>query len=186
MTILEEDQRLMRSWLQQRSLDTKKAWLDFRCNAYYYFTPTGGLEVQIRDLEKSSQWRPWLEVRDNDFWVAQCNNMSIPAVFLLVDLDPLPTESNDGFAQRIEQTREAIIADGGILVSDCTTGSRGRHLEFFVREWAGVPQEIIRQRRLVLLEHYKADLQKASPRCMILVPGMPNPKTGRCKEEVTA
>lgn len=186
MSATEEDQRLMRLWLKDRTPDAKKAYLDFRNNAYFFDTPSGNMEVAIRTLDTHTQWREWLSVRENQWWVEQCNQMSIPHVNLLVDIDPYEGETPVAFHDRIERAKRDLISDGGVLISDCHTGSRGRHMEFCVREWATISRETVRIHKRALLEYYGADTQKASPRNMILIPGMPNPKTGSPKTEVAA
>lgn len=184
MSVVDEDRRLMRAWLASGNLDDKRAWLDLRCNGYHYDTPSGTLEVAVRTLETHTTWRHWLDVRENDRWVANINQMSIPRCMLVLDLDPQSDELPDAFAQRIERTKQEVVADGGHLMSDCTTGSRGHHLEFFIVEWATLAREKVREYKLLLLEHYGADLAKAAPRVMLHIAGMPNPKTGLRKKEV--
>lgn len=180
---IEEDRRLMRRWLATGQNTCKRDWLDHRCNSFFYDTPSGTLEVSRLTPDGSTRWRPWLEVRDDTWWAENCNQMSIPHTSLLVDIDPAPGETPEAFNQRIEETKAEILRDGGILLSDCFTGSRGRHLEFHILEWANRSRERVRTLRGLLLQSYNADLAKASPRCMILIPGMPNPKTGRKKVE---
>lgn len=180
----EDDRRLMRRWLATGQNDHKRDWLDHRCNSFFYDTPSGTLEVSRLTPDGSTKWRPWLEVRDDLWWVENCNQFSIPHTSLLVDIDPATGERPEAFNQRIEETKAAILRDGGVLLNDCFTGSRGRHLEFHVLEWASLPKERVKEFRQVLLAHYGADPAKASPRCMILLPGCENPKTGRRKVEV--
>lgn len=184
MSALDEDRRLMRQWLASGSLDAKSAWLDLRCNAYPYDSSSGNLEVAWRTLDSHSRWMSWLDVRDDPRVVAKINQALIPRPFLVLDLDPLPDETPADFERRISTTKRAVLADGGRLVSDCTTGSRGRHLEFLVWQWAGLSRETVRTLKASLISHYGADDAKAAPRCMLHLAGMPNPKTGRRKHEV--
>lgn len=174
----------MRRWLASQAIADKAAWLDCRANGYFFDGPSGTLEVQSRTLEESTTWRPWLDVRHDEWWVERSNNFSVPHTSLLLDIDPKPGETPEAFARRIELTRTQVLQDGGELLSDCWTGSRGRHLEFFIIDWAMLSAQRVRELRLLLIEHYGADRAKATPRCMILIPGMANPKTGKRKIEV--
>lgn len=128
----------------------------------------------------SSRWRPWRVVRDDDRLARRVNQRSISTVEIVLDIDPDLGEPAHHFRRRVLQAIRQARQDFRFLGA-YTTGSRGVHIHLLEPRLLHLDK---RRRELVkaeILRFYGADPAKKAERCLILVEGCANPKTGRPK-----
>lgn len=186
MSFVDEYRELVASHERENSMRSKRALLDHLCNGQHYDTQSGTMEVQILDRQTqfATKWTPWLEARENDWLVANCNNRSVGMAEVVFDIDPEEGEDKTLFEKRIEETKAALIKKNAHILGDYTTGSRGRHIHILLEELALHRKSTIEKIKRILLTRYRADTAKAITRCMILIEGSTNTKTGRPKRRI--
>lgn len=147
-----------------------------------------GLEVAslFRDHSgtvASSRWRAWKSVRDDAFLSPRVNQRSISLAEIVLDMDPYIGESKSRFQRRV-LSAIAHAKDHFRLLGAFTTGSRGVHIHLLEPRLLLYPKLQRERIKAEILRYYDADSAKKTERCLILLEGAPNPKTGQAKRPI--
>lgn len=162
----------------------KKAFLDLLNNSMPFASKDGNLEVAILDRarQRSSRWRSWWEIRDNQWWIEHANQRLVGLPEVVFDFDPEPGETRAEFLARVQDQTKEHTGDGRLL-GVFETGSRGAHVHVLVPALVDHPRrELVKK---WLLKRAGADTQKAADRTMIAMENSEHWKTGKPKRCVS-
>lgn len=156
----------------------KKNWLDYL--HYNIDNQLGNLELAYTYLDKEgekkySKWKKYLDCDEN--FIKKADNRTILPNEIVVDID-IPKKPKNDVHKEIENKFKRVfeqIKEDWEFFSAYKTGSRGYHIHLFF------DAELTPEEKRFVIKRYKADLMKATKRCLIALENWPHWKTGNIK-----
>ena len=123
----------------------------------------------------------WHNFPEERWRLESANNRQILSCETVLDFDPEEGESQFDLYNEVA----GIILElksRGLELAAYKTGSRGVHVHIFSPELALMSQQQRQDYRKKIIQHYKADIMKASDNCLIALENVPHWKTGQLKQ----
>lgn len=162
---------------QWEDLNGKREFGDLLASTTYC-SPSGHLEVASLDshLDTPTKRHSWFEWRESKYWVRRCNQVLIPQVFTVLDIDPKQGESAQQLHERITKTINDLMKENFDFVA--WRANKGAHIWIFLPYMATLSRGEAEKVRRYLIFKFQADHMKISLRSMIAFPNERHWKSG--------